>query len=147
MWGISQLSHKHTHCSRSGAAPVFGSCYSQSLAVSSNPAKIRHWQNIQIQPDFGLYCLLFAILRKKWVVIRKLDAGHREAWPELIIACDVRGHGLLQTDRQKDRHHNRVTYCVFCLYRCRRKNKQVLWVNSSSAVGDVCDRREHCVSC
>jgi len=32
-------------------------------------------------------------------------------WPELLIACDVRGRGILQTDRQKDRHHNRVTYC------------------------------------
>jgi len=62
------------------------------------------------------------------------------AWPELIIACDVRGRGewlhgcswpplqlacaaygvfahaflafRLQTDR-RDRHHNRVTYCLF----------------------------------
>jgi len=46
------------------------------------------------------------------------------AWPELIIACDVRGRGLLQIDRQtegQDRHHNRVTYCVFRLYRRVRK--------------------------
>jgi len=44
------------------------------------------------------------------------------AWPELIIACDVRGRGLLQTDRQKDRHHNQVTYCVFRLYRWQTQN-------------------------
>jgi len=39
-------------------------------------------------------------------VLHQLDAGNREAlsaWPELIIACDVRGRVLLQTDRQKDK--------------------------------------------
>jgi len=30
-------------------------------------------------------------------------------WFELIIACDVRGHGLLQTDRQTDRRTDITT--------------------------------------
>jgi len=54
----------------------------------------------------------------------RLPEKFASAWPELIIACDVKGAwrvaaplqlvatavslgGLLQTDRQKDRHHNR----------------------------------------
>jgi len=84
----------------------------------------------------------------------RLAERFASAWPELIIhvACDVRGRGewlhrcswpplqlacasyrlfahalyslRLQTDRQKDRHRNRVTYCVLRLYR-RRTQKNV----------------------
>jgi len=39
----------------------------------------------------------------------RLQGSFASAWPELIIACDVRERSLLQTDRQKDRHHNRIT--------------------------------------
>jgi len=53
---------------------------------------------------------------------------HRCSWLPLQLACTV--YRLfaqafrLQTDRQKDRHHNWVTYCVFRLYRWRMHKMQ-----------------------
>jgi len=49
-----------------------------------------------------------------------------EALPEVIITYDARKRGLLQTDGQKDRHHNQITYCVFRLYRRGRQKWRVM---------------------
>jgi len=51
------------------------------------------------------------------------------AWPELIIACDIRGRGLLQVDRQdrKTEGNNRVMHCVFCVYKWQMQKNHTEW--------------------
>jgi len=44
------------------------------------------------------------------------------AWPKLILACDVKSRGLLQTDRQAEGQTSQPGYILrFRLYRCRCK--------------------------
>jgi len=57
------------------------------------------------------------------------------SWPELIIACDVRGRGLLQIE--KDRHHNRVTYIASFAF---TSSSSYSFISATVDKTQLCDR-------
>jgi len=104
-------------------------------SASYNPLYIT-----ELESQYSFYCTTHT-KHKVEVDLSTVITGCRflerfaSAWPELIIACYGRRNGSwpplllacaayrlfahelyafqLQTDRQKDRHHNWLTYCVF----------------------------------
>jgi len=56
--------------------------------------------HVQIDQTYLLLLNIFFTLEKIFNTTRGQSLGSfASAWPKLIIGCDVRGHGLLQTDR------------------------------------------------
>jgi len=113
--------------------------------------------SLKQEQDVAIILFAVEVHRSWWKNKMPVKGSFASAWPERIIACDVKGvasgctsavgrhyswparligslsthSDYRQTDRQKDRHHNRVTYCVFRLYR-RQMQKIRLTVDRNS---------------